>query len=1245
MKFAVVTVSTASLKMLIRVFKQFDKDYPGMLRLEVFYAAHEMTKQKCEKMQKSIAGSDAVLVDLMGSPEFVIKAVNDALEQAKGQIIPYGRSGREYMRLGSICAQSLKMGDETGGKKPDMQAMKKMAGMAETMDKVMPGKMRDMGNLSQISKYFAIADEYNIRNMLLLLLREYGGHIELPKPDKAREIPEIGICNPQTNQYFDTYSKYCEKFCLDVKKPIVAVLFYGHTYPNDTRPCVAQICERLSDFANILPVAFSSPSASDFCAFSKLMKNVEGKTVDLIVNFMSFRLSAGPMGGDAQKAVDVLSDIDAPYMHPFFMSRRQVPEWEQSAQGINAMEFILSVMLPELDGSMEAIPVAAMSEPDRNAQFDVDLRELSLIPERVEKVVRRIKKQLALRMKPNSNKKIAIICYNYPPGEANLFGGSFLDTFASIEKLLVDLKTQGYDVQPISKDVLIERFTSGGIMNTARYFCKESAMIRYDVKSYINKVKNAPYYDQTVKDWGVAPGDVMVGADGSFLIPGIRLGNVFIGLQPSRGVHEDSEKLYHDKQLTPHHQYIAFYQWLRDEFCADAMIHVGTHGTLEFTKGKECGMSGTCFPDIMVSDIPHIYLYYSGNPSEAMIAKRRSHANIISYQPTEYVPGELYGEFVQLNALIDEYREAKLSAPARCGDLLATIKETAKQNNLSDDVDEIEHELARMHRSLIPKGLHTFGIGYTERQAASFVRGLLRYDSADTLSLHRIVADDLGQDYDEVINSADGYTLKMITDIADRLFEQYMSTGKIDQQRIASKENYKRAMDTLRHAKDIIKKSMMNNETNGLMRVLSGRYNPAQLAGDIYRSPKVLPTGYNVYQFDPRHVPSDTAVACGQRIAQNTIDAFVKDKGVPPKSTAVILWGLETSRTQGETVAQVLAYLGVRKLKSANVWEPKYEIIPSEELKHPRVDVVINICGFFRDMFPNLIDDLNKLLRQIVELNEPDEINPIRANAKRIYTKLIAKGMDEEKAYELSAARIFGPGEGEYGTNLTSIIETKSWDDESQLGDAFADKMKHVYSLNHRGMEAKELYTANLRSVNLVSQIRSSHEYEVTDLDHYYEFFGGLAKSVELARGEKVNIFITDTTGECVETETAAKSIGRGIRTRLLNPKWIDGMLAHKYHGAQKIADRFENIMGLAATTGEVEEWVYNDLHEAYVNDEQMRQRMKENNPYAYLEIIEQMLEYQQRGYWDASDEQLDTLRREHLGIEGDVEEHIENGA
>jgi cobaltochelatase CobN len=622
-----------------------------------------------------------------------------------------------------------------------------------------------------------------------------------------------------------------------------------------------------------------------------------------------------------------------------------------------------------------------------------------------------------------------------------------------------------------------------------------------------------------------------------------------------------------------------------------------------------------------------------------MIAKRRSHANLVGYQPPEYLQGDLYGDYVGLSAMIDEYREALRASPVRGDDILKNIREKAAALNLPGGLDELERELYRMQRSLIPSGLHVFGQGYDEREAVNYIRGLLRYDRDGTKSLRRLAAEIAGLDYDALLEKGEAVKLAETDRAAEEMFEAGFGGGSLEN---VPAEHRQDIEATLRYGRKVMEECRRNAEMSGLLKTLNGEYNPAKLAGDIFRNPEVMPTGYNLYQFDPRFVPSQTATERGWKIAEATLEQYRKENnGELPSSTAVILWGLETSRTQGETVAQILAYLGVRTVRGGNVWEPRYEIMPLEELGRPRVDVVINICGFFRDMFPNLIEGMNKLFEELAGLDEPDEMNRFRANSKRLYRELLERGYTEDEARELSCARIFGPDEAQYATGITGIIETKNWEQEEQIGEEFVKKLRYVYSKNYRARDVEGLLNDNLKSVDIVSQIRSNHEYEITDLDHYYEFFGGLAKSVEMAKGRKASMYITDTTGEAIVAEGVEKAIGRGIRTRVLNPKWIDGMLAHKYHGVQKIAERFENVMGLAATTNSVEPWIYDDLHTRYIEDEEMRRRLKENNPHAYLAIIEQMMEYHRRGYWEATEEQLEKLKEVFLELEGDIEEKL----
>ena len=1025
---------------------------------------------------------------------------------------------------------------------------------------------------------------------------------------------------------YGSFKEFSTDFPFDEEKPVIAFLYYGHIYPMDYSGAVAEICERLQKSANVLPVAVSGMDGINDGTLKKLLTEFMPAKTELIMNCMSFRLSAGPMGGNISAGTDMLKELNVPYLHPLFMSRRSENDWKDSVQGCTASEVLISVMLPEQDGAMLTLPVGAKTEPMYDEEFDVTSDEIKIIEERLEALADRAERFIELRKKARSAKKIAIICYNYPPGESNVFGGAFLDTFESVSAILSLLKNNGYTAEEADAQKLMSDFINGGLVNTGKY-SDDDKMLRYSLADYKKFLNNFADRDSVVNAWGEPGGDIMTDDNGDFLIPAAVYGNVLVGIQPSRGLHEDNDKLYHDKSLPPHHQYIAFYRYLHDKFGADAVIHVGTHGTLEFLKGKECGMSGTCYPDMLLYDTPHFYLYYCGNPAEATIAKRRSHAALVGYQPPVFIQSGLYGEYAELAKMLDDYHHQLAFSKSAADEVKQNIAALAEKLSLPTDMEELESELYRLNSSLIPKGLHIFGQAYSDEEAQCYVRELLKKPHDDTPSLCDIAAEELGIDLVEAEEKG-GEPLRKINALAEEYLDKYFAGESVPE----------KLSRTIEYGRKKYAEVKQNAENEQLLNALSGGYIPAKAAGDIYRSPEVLPSGYNLYQFDQRFVPTLTAYQRGARAAENTIKTYFDKYGHYPNSTAVILWGLETSRTQGETIGQIMAYLGARLAKGNSAWNPKYELIPIEELGRPRIDVTINICGFFRDLFPNIIDNLDDLLHLVNEADETDGQNYMKANSKKLYAYLTDRGYDHDEAERLSVTRIFGPREGEYGTGITSIIETKAWEKEEQIGSRFLSSLHYAYNRKERGGDMGDLYEQNLKSVEIVSQVRDNNEYEITDLDHYYEFFGGLAKSVEMVRGQKAVMLITDTTGAVPVTETAEKAVAKGIRTRVLNPKWIDGMLAHKYHGAQKIADRFENVMGLAATTGAVEQWIYNDLCAKYAQDEEMRRRMAENNPYAYMDILEQMEEYSRRGYWNADKEQLEAIRQAYLETENRIE-------
>lgn len=1246
MKITVITISNVALNCLVKIHEDIEEGYPKVLDLKLYNGREKLSLHAWERLFADIEDSDVVLIDLMGAPMENYEKVAKACSYAKGNVVPIGdRSSdiQKSMRLGKLTMKD--MGSKSSSKGMDeshMKKMNKMMNMSEKLGSMIPvGILKDMKNLSYISKYWTNSTEEDFKNLLYLLMRDYGNIREFPKPKEPIEVENINFYSFERKERFRTFKEFSEVMFRDEEKPNLLFMFSGYNYPTDTMSEVEKIYRKFKKDFNILPLVFPSSALRRNEELEEIIRSLDIE-VELIINFLPFRLGAGPMGGDVTRSLELLRLLNVPLLHPFFMTRKTKKQWENSVEGLNTSEFLVSIMLPELDGAIDMIPVGALDIIENKEKYGVTLTKLNIIEERVEKLRELSFNLVKLRRKENRDKRVAIVCYNYPPGEANIFGGAFLDTFKSIENILERLKEEDYDVEPIYSKALKELFINNGIVNSPRWkrIEGEEQCLKYSSEKYSSFLNTISHKKKIIEQWGEVPGDVMSSRN-EFLIPGIVRGKVFIGLQPSRGVHENPEKLYHNKELLPHHQYLAFYNYIKEEFKADVIIHVGTHGTLEFLRGKECGVSGECFPDILIGDIPHLYLYYVGNPSEAMIAKRRSLATLIGYKPPMFIESDLYGEFTNIENLFHKYYEAERLNPILSKDIVEEIKSLSLKNNLPfNSLEDIEKELYRMKNSLIPKGLHIFGEAYSREEAINYIREVLSFNRPSGKSLNSLMATLRGENYEDLLKENKIEEIEDIKEEMKRVISSYISHGElILEKKFSSRDIIGEIEEELKAAKILYNEVLYSHEFSGLLKGLSSEYIPSKLAGDIIRSPESMPTGYNLHQFDPFSIPSIFAFNRGVIISQNTLENYKNNNSKYPESIASVLWGLETSRTGGETLGQILWYLGVRFKTNSREFKNKFEIIPLEELKRPRIDVVVNICGFFRDMFPNIMEELTRLFVEISSLDENDNMNYVKKHSKIIYNELLEEGYCKEEASELSTARLFGPAEGEYGTKVTSLIETKSWESEEDIGKSYIDSLNHVYSPNYRGKKAEKLFKNNLSVVDIVSQIRSNHEYEITDLDHYYEFFGGLSKSVEISRGKKAEMYITDTTGEEILTEDVEKSINRGVRTRLLNPKWIEGLLEHDYHAGSEINKRFENILGLSATTNKVENWVYDKMFNTYIKDEELRGRLKENNKWAYMEMLNFMLEYENRGYWNPKEDQKEELIREILKLEGELEE------
>lgn len=1255
----IVSVSDSGLRYLDQAIANLSKDkqtgqtFQSQVTVKLhFVGLQQNYEDKLDQMKDDIRISDMVMLDLMGGPASVVAMCESMSAGFKGNFVVLGAGTevlRSHIRLGKFRMAALKKmmhagkGRSKETKSPPMD-MEKMLSRMETLGRIVPvGPLKDMRNWILLGKYWHFAGPENARNMLMLICRTYGGLNTLPAPGALIDYARYVLFDPKTLCGFDTLQELRDAWGWDENRQTIGLLFYNFNYPNHTAGVLSRIIRRLKFRYNVIPLGISTGS-DKFKQLSALMDN--GLKMDLLWNFLPFRFGAGPMGGDSENGLDIFRKLNVPVLHPFFLGKRNKEQWTRDVRGLSPMEVMIQILLPELDGVIDTIPVAAL-EPCASDKMD-DLQALRLMEGRLKRLLARSEMYLRLRNRPNEEKRIAFVLYNYPPGEGNVGSGAFLDTFSSMARITTALKTAGYACDPVTVSQLESVFMTSGVCNCARWHLPDAVTGRYPVEAYqcgddLHRMMTA----RISREWKAPPGQVMADTDG-FLIPGLMVGNLFIGLQPSRGNHEDSSKQYHDKELPPHHQYSAFYRWLAEEFKADAVVHVGTHGTLEFLPGKESGMSDTCFPDYLIGALPHFYLYYSGNPAEATIAKRRTHGCLISYSGPPFKPSGLYGDAAELANLIDEHAESKSLSPHRQAQLEKRILDQAVAMKLSVagemTVDAIAGELIRMKHMLMPAGLHEIGRPFSRRTMAGFLYAMLGWERGKLRALPEILRETTRrkEQKNKTIGSHPSISKEdNIHALTHRLIENYYFGDRshyADLCRHMTKPARSALDAVLAYGSGCLQRIHKTDEIDGLLKALNGDYVEARLGGDLIRDPDVFPTGHNLFQFDPRRVPSETAMARGREIAESTLRYYREHHdGAYPESVSVVLWGLETSRTRGETIGQIMAYLGVRLNSAVDSFEKKFDVVPLEELGRPRIDCLTTICGFFRDMYPTLIDFLDDAFDTVAGRDEPEEQNFVRKHSRHQYRELV-QHTDEQTAKEMSRARIFGPAQDQYGTGLTTVINSGNWQEETELAAAYLTAQKHIYTRSRRGEPQEDLFTAGLKHVDLVSQVRSSVDYTFMDLDHYYEFFGGLSRSIEAVRGKKPEMLVTDSASTKIFTDDAGKAIEIGVRTRLLNPDYIEEMLKHKVHGAQQINQRMENLVGLSATTGRVETWIFDKIKETYFDDAMIYAKLRCNNLYATAEMMMRLMESWRRGYWQAREKDIQELKEKYVDLEGEIE-------
>jgi magnesium chelatase subunit H len=1148
-------------------------------------------------------------------------------------------------------------------------------------------KAQDARNFMLSFQYWLGGSPENLENFLLMLADKYVlkdvDKQNLPSPTYEAPVvyPDMGIWHPLATTMFEDIKEYLNWYTArkdisdDLKDPLAPcvglVLQRTHLVTGDDAHYVAIVQELECLGARVIPVFaggldFSKPVDAYFYE-----PTTKTPLVDAVVSLTGFALVGGPARQDHPKAIESLKRLNRPYMVALPLVFQTTEEWLDSDLGLHPIQVALQIAIPELDGAIEPIILSGRDGATGKAHA---------LQDRVEAVAQRALKWANLRRKPKLNKKVAITVFSFPPDKGNVGTAAYLDVFGSIYEVLKGLRNNGYDVQdiPESAQALMEEVIHDA---QAQYASPElNVAYRMSVPEY---EALTPYSQRLEENWGPPPGHL--NSDGqNLLIYGKQFGNVFIGVQPTFGYEGDPMRLLFSRSASPHHGFAAFYTYLERIWGADAVLHFGTHGSLEFMPGKQMGMSGDCYPDNLIGNIPNLYYYAANNPSEATIAKRRSYAETISYLTPPAENAGLYKGLKELSELIASYQTLKDSG--RGIPIVNTIMDKCRIVNLDKDINlpetdakdmtaeerdrivgSVYRKLMEIESRLLPCGLHVIGKPPTAEEAVATLVNIASLDrqEEEILSLPRIIANSIGRNIDDIYQNSDfgvledvqllqditlatreavGALVKAQTDAEGRVSLvsrlNFFNMGKKQpwvealHQSGYTKVDPEPLKPLFEYLEFCLQQVCADNELGALLQGLEGEYILPGPGGDPIRNPDVLPTGKNIHALDPQSIPTTAAVQSAKIVVDRLLARNkAENDGNWPETIACVLWGTDNIKTYGESLAQIMWMIGVRPVPDALGRVNKLELIPLEELGRPRIDVVINCSGVFRDLFINQMNLLDQGVKMAAEADEPLEMNFVRKHALQQAEEM---GINLRQA----ATRVFSNASGSYSSNINLAVENSTWDSEAELQEMYLKRKSFSFNSDNPGMmdESRDLFESTLKTADATFQNLDSSEISLTDVSHYFD--SDPTKLVASLRGDgkKPASYIADTTTANAQVRSLSETVRLDARTKLLNPKWYEGMLSHGYEGVRELSKRLVNTTGWSATAGAVDNWIYEDTNETFIKDEEMQKRLMNLNPHSFRKIVSTLLEVNGRGYWETSEENLDRLRELYQEVEDRIE-------
>ncbi|WP_033287087.1 cobaltochelatase subunit CobN [Streptomyces sp. NRRL F-525] len=1178
-----------------------------------------------EELPALISGSDIAVVRLLGGK----RAWEDGLAALKASGIPTVLLGGETVPDAELMAESSVP-----------------AGVvAEALRYLVEG---GPDNLTELARFLS--------DTVLLT----GEGFEAPQ-----EMPEYGVHGEPE---------------LDLDRPTVAVLFYRAHELSGNTAFVDTLCDAIeAKGANALAVYCGSLRSAESGVY-ELINEADALITTVLAAGGANASEASAGGEEGAWDVEALNILGIPVLQGLCLTTSQAA-WEASDAALSPMDAAMQVAIPEFDGRLITVPFSFKEQgPDDVPVYVAD-------PERAARVAGIAVRHAKLKHKPNAEKKLAVVFTAYPTKHSRVGNAVGLDTPASAIRVLDALRDAGYgvDEHPDNGDELIHRLINAGGHDvewlTEEQLAAAPARVPLaDYQAWFDKLE--PELRQGMLDaWGEPPGNLYVDGD-DIVLASLQFGNVVVMIQPPRGFGENPIAIYHDPDMPPSHHYMAAYRWLDNSFGADAIIHMGKHGTMEWLPGKGLGLSSGCAPDAVLGELPLIYPFIVNDPGEGTQAKRRGHATVVDHLVPPMARADTYGDLAKLEQLLDEYALVSDLDPTKAPAVRAQIWTLVKAAELHHDLhvddqpddaafDEfvmhIDGYLCEIKDVQIRDGLHILGGGPVGEARVNLVLAVLRASQvwggqANALpGLRAALAEHFGLVEKELL-AEPGAPVKVpveLTELVDGparsaadaidLLEQLcrrFAEGMESQEwevtavpalvRAVIGTELPDAVAVLEFAcvEVVPRLARTTDEIDHILLALNGGYVPAGPSGSPTRGlVNVLPTGRNFYSVDPKAIPSRLSWEVGQALADSLVQRYLQDNGEFPQSVGLTVWGTSAMRTQGDDIAEILALLGCRP-----VWDDAsrrvtgFEIVPVTELGRPRIDVTVRISGFFRDAFPHVVGLIDDAVRAVAELEEPPESNYVRKHADED----TAEHGDRRRA----TARIFGSKPGAYGAGLLPLIDARNWRSDADLAEVYAVWGGYAYGRGLDGRAARGDMETAFKRIAVAAKNVDTREHDLVDADDYFQYHGGMVAMVRHLTGTSPEAYVGDSaTPDQVKTRTLGEETHRVFRARVVNPRWMAAMRRHGYKGAFEMAATVDYLFGYDATAGVVDDWMYEKLSAEYVFDPENRDFMKKSNPWALRGITERLLEAAERGLWAEPDaDTLERLRATYLELEGDLE-------